>query len=95
MISDLEQIFSASAKNMKRSAIREILKLTQRPEVISFGGGLPAPESFPIEQLKEITTEILDNDGPGALQYGATEGVPELRNILIDRYKKEGLKLEL
>ncbi len=95
MISDLEQIFSASAKNMKRSAIREILKLTQRPEVISFGGGLPSPESFPIEQLKEITTEILDNDGPGALQYGATEGVPELRNILIDRYKKEGLKLEL
>jgi len=95
MITDLEQIFSASAKNMKRSAIREILKLTQRPEVISFGGGLPSPESFPIEQLKEITTEILDTDGPGSLQYGATEGVPELRNILVDRYKKEGLKLEL
>lgn len=95
MITDLEQIFSASAQNMKRSAIREILKLTQRPEVISFGGGLPSPESFPIEQLKEITTEILDTDGPGSLQYGATEGVPELRNILVDRYKKEGLKLEL
>src|SRR6056297_1365768 len=95
MITDLEQIFSASAKNMKRSAIREILKLTQRPEVISFGGGLPSPESFPIEQLKEITTEILDTDGPGSLQYGATEGVPELRNILVDRYKKERLKLEL
>ena len=95
MITDLEQIFSVSARNMKRSAIREILKLTQRPEVISFGGGLPSPESFPIEQLKEITTEILDTDGPGSLQYGATEGVPELRNILVDRYKKEGLKLEL
>ncbi|MEA2107333.1 MAG: PLP-dependent aminotransferase family protein [Bacteroidota bacterium] len=95
MITDLEQIFSASAKNMKRSAIREILKLTQRPEVISFGGGLPSPESFPIEQLKEITTEILDTDGPGSLQYGATEGVPELRNILVGRYQKEGLKLEL
>jgi 2-aminoadipate transaminase len=95
MISDLEQIFSASAKNMKRSAIREILKLTQRPEVISFGGGLPSPESFPIEELKEITTEILDTDGPGSLQYGATEGVPELRKILVERYQKEGLKLEL
>ncbi|MGC9374573.1 MAG: PLP-dependent aminotransferase family protein [Bacteroidales bacterium] len=95
MITDLEQIFSASAKNMKRSAIREILKLTQRPEVISFGGGLPSPESFPIEELKEITTEILDTDGPGSLQYGATEGVPELRKILVDRYQKEGLKLEI
>ncbi|MFW5721234.1 MAG: aminotransferase class I/II-fold pyridoxal phosphate-dependent enzyme, partial [Bacteroidota bacterium] len=95
MITDLEQIFSASAKNMKRSAIREILKLTQRPEVISFGGGLPSPESFPIEQLKEITTEILDTDGPGALQYSATEGVPELRKILVERYQKQGLKLEL
>ena len=53
MISDLDQIFSDSAKGMKRSAIREILKLTQRPEIISFAGGLPSPESFPIEQLKE------------------------------------------
>lgn len=95
MISDLDKIFSTSAQNMKRSAIREILKLTQRPEIISFGGGLPAPESFPIEQLKEITTEILDNDGPGALQYGATEGVPELRKILVERYNEQGLDIEL
>ncbi len=95
MISDLDKIFSTSAQNMKRSAIREILKLTQRPEVISFGGGLPAPESFPIEQLKEITTEILDNDGPGSLQYSATEGVPELRQIMLDRYNEQGIKVEL
>ena len=95
MISDLEKIFSTSAQNMKRSAIREILKLTQRPEIISFGGGLPAPESFPIEQLKEITTEILDNDGPGALQYSATEGVPELRQIMVDRYNEQGINIEL
>lgn len=95
MISDLDKIFSVSAQNMKRSAIREILKLTQRPEIISFGGGLPAPESFPIEQLKEITTEILDNDGPGSLQYGATEGIPELRQIMVDRYNEQGIKVEL
>lgn len=95
MISDLEQIYSINIKGMKKSAIRELLKLTQRPEVISFAGGLPAPESFPIEQLKEISCEVLENDGSAALQYGATEGVTELRQILVDRYVKEGLNIEL
>ncbi len=95
MISDLQKVFSESAQNMKRSAIREILKLTQKPEVISFGGGLPAPESFPVEDLKEIIQELLDEDGPGALQYGATEGVPELRQILLERYQKEGFNIEI
>jgi len=94
MISDLQQVFSESAQNMKRSAIREILKLTQKPEVISFGGGLPSPESFPVEDLKEIINELLDEDGPGALQYGATEGVPELREIMVERYRKEGFNIE-
>ena len=95
MISDLEQIFSTNIKGMKKSAIRELLKLTQRPEIISFAGGLPAPESFPIDQLKDITNEVLDQDGIAALQYGATEGVTELRQILVDRYNKEGLNIEL
>ncbi len=93
MISDLQSTFSTSAKNMKRSAIREILKLTQKPDVISFGGGLPSADSFPVEELKEIVNEILDNDGPGALQYSATEGIPELKEILTDRYQKEGLDI--
>ncbi len=95
MISDLEQIYSVNIKGMKKSAIRELLKLTQRPEIISFAGGLPAPESFPIEQLKEISCEVLDSDGPAALQYGATEGVTELRQILVDRYNEQGLNIEL
>lgn len=95
MISDLQHIFSESAQNMKRSAIREILKLTQKPEVISFGGGLPSPESFPMEELKKITNELLEEDGPGALQYGATEGVMELREILVERYKKEGFEIDI
>ena len=68
MISDLNEIFSVSAKSMKRSAIRELLKLTQRKDIISFAGGLPSPESFPIEQLKEITTEVLEKEGAQALQ---------------------------
>jgi 2-aminoadipate transaminase len=95
MISDLDQIYSTSIKGMKKSIIRELLKLTQRPDVISFAGGLPAPESFPIDQLKEISCEVLENDGSAALQYGATEGVLELRQILVERYIKQGLKLEL
>jgi 2-aminoadipate transaminase len=95
MIRDLEQIYSTNIKGMKKSAIRELLKLTQRPDIISFAGGLPAPETFPIEQLKEISCEVLDNDGTAALQYGATEGVTELRQILVDRYTKEGLNLKL
>ncbi|MGE0090650.1 MAG: PLP-dependent aminotransferase family protein [Bacteroidales bacterium] len=95
MIKDLEKAFSVTIKSMKKSAIRELLKLTQKPEIISFAGGLPAPETFPIEQLKSITTEILDTNGAAALQYGATEGVTELRQVLVDRYKKQGLKIEL
>lgn len=95
MIKDLEKAFSVTIKSMKKSAIRELLKLTQKPEIISFAGGLPAPETFPIEQLKKITTEILDTNGAAALQYGATEGVTELRQVLVDRYKKQGLQIEL
>ncbi|RPH33679.1 MAG: PLP-dependent aminotransferase family protein [Bacteroidales bacterium] len=93
MITNLNEIFSDSAKGMKRSAIREILKLTQRPEIISFAGGLPSPESFPIEQLKEISVEVLENEGVQALQYGTTEGDNRLRQILVDRYHQEGVNI--
>lgn len=93
MVSDLNNIFSTTAKNMKRSAIRELLKLTQRNDIISFAGGLPSPESFPIEQLKEISCEVLDKEGAQALQYGATEGDTKLREILVERYRKEGLNI--
>jgi 2-aminoadipate transaminase len=64
---------------MKASEIRELLKITQRPEVISFGGGLPAPESFPIEDLKAVAADVLDREGAQALQYSTTEGHPGLR----------------
>jgi 2-aminoadipate transaminase len=51
---------------MKRSAIREILKHLKEPGMISFAGGLPAPETFPVDDLKEITLEILEKNGPDA-----------------------------
>ena len=95
MISDLNSVFSTTAKGMKRSAIRELLKLTQRCDIISFAGGLPSPESFPIEQLKEISCEVLDTEGPQALQYGATEGDNKLREILVERYRKDGLNINV
>ena len=91
MVSDYKEILSDSAKGIKRSAIRELLKLTQKPEIISFAGGLPAKESFPLEQLQEICAEVIATDGAAACQYGSTEGVPELLEILAQRYRDQGL----
>ena len=91
MVSDYKEILSDSAKGMKRSAIRELLKLTQKPEIISFAGGLTAKESFPLEQLQEICAEVIATDGAAACQYGSTEGVPELLEILAQRYRDQGL----
>ena len=95
MIKNLEHLWSDNANRMKKSAIREILKLTQNPDVISFAGGLPAPDSFPLEELKSIANEIFETEGPKALQYGTTEGDPQLRQILVDRYRKQGLDIDL
>ena len=95
MINDLDQILSASAKRMKRSVIRELLKMTQRPELISFAGGLPSPESFPVEQLKQVVVEVLDTDSARALQYSETEGDKRLREILVEKYRKEGLNINI
>lgn len=74
--------------NIKASEIRELLKLTQKPQIISFAGGLPAPESFPIEQLIEIGRKVLEETGTQALQYGATEGYQPLRQAISKRMEK-------
>ena len=95
MISDLNNIYSLSAQGMQRSAIREILKLTQQPDIISFAGGLPAPESFPVEDIKEVSNEILQEMGTAALQYGTTEGYIPLREEILKRYRNEGLNVGL
>ncbi|MBN2834161.1 MAG: PLP-dependent aminotransferase family protein [Candidatus Delongbacteria bacterium] len=93
MVKDFPNILSDSSKRMKRSAIRELLKLTNKPGLISFAGGLPSPLTFPIEELKEITAEVLENDGTSALQYSTTEGDPLLRKLLTERYAKSGLNI--
>lgn len=71
--------------NIKASEIREILKITEHPEVISFAGGLPAPELFPVEAIKEVNRLVLDTDGAKALQYTTTEGYRPLREWIADR----------
>ena len=80
--------FSDLAMNLKASEIRELLKLTTMPEVISFAGGLPAPELFPTEQLKKVDDAILTKDGRAALQYGTTEGYDPLRKQIAARMKQ-------
>jgi len=93
MIKSINHLLSDSGKCMKRSAIREILKHLQEPGMISFAGGLPAPETFPVNDLKQIVCEILEKDGPDSLQYGTTEGDPLLRRMLVERHNRQGLKI--
>ncbi len=88
MIDEYEIMLSGNIKNMKRSVIRELLKLTQKPEIISFAGGLPSPQSFPVQDIKEITSYILDEMGTKALQYGSTEGLPALVEQIIKMMKE-------
>ncbi len=76
---DFAALLSTRAQTMKASAIREILKITQRPDVISFAGGLPAPELFPLEEVRLAANTVLSNYGPTALQYSTTEGHLPLR----------------
>jgi DNA-binding transcriptional MocR family regulator len=72
---------------LKASEIREILKVTQRPEVISFAGGLPAPELFPVKTLAAATQKVFEEDGMRALQYSTTEGHAPLRRKIAERMK--------
>ncbi|MDR2011057.1 MAG: PLP-dependent aminotransferase family protein [Bacteroidales bacterium] len=95
MLENLDQILSKNMAAAKRSAIREILKLTQRPEIISFAGGLPAEDSFPVEDIKECINEILTESGTKALQYGTTEGYDELRKEIVKHYKTQGIDITI
>lgn len=74
--------------NLEASVIREILKVTERPEIISFAGGLPAPETFPIEAIEEANKKVLEENGRKALQYATTEGFNPLRKWIAERMNK-------
>lgn len=76
---------------IKSSAIRELLKVTQRPEVISFGGGLPAPDVFPVQRFEEACRKVLAEHGAMALQYGTTEGYQPLREMIARNLARYGI----
>ena len=88
-----DERFALRTDNISSSAIRELLKLTALPDVISFAGGLPAPDVFPIDKFKEAAEVVLTETGPSALQYGTTEGYQPLREMLARNATKYGLQI--
>ena len=85
-------LFSERARAMKASEIRELLKVTQKKDVISFAGGLPNPSAFPVEQIQKITDKLLRERPNEVLQYGTTEGVTELRVAIAERMRRKGIE---
>ena len=84
--------YAQRIKSVHSSAIRELLKITQRPEIISFAGGLPAPDVFPVERFREATSKVLETNARVALQYGATEGYEPLREMIARHTSRYGIK---
>lgn len=80
---DLVKNYSVMARRLKKSVIRELLSLTNRPGLISFAGGLPSKELFPAEEIKEITEKIIKDSPGAAFQYGSTEGYPPLKEEIV------------
>ena len=88
-----DERYALRTDNMGSSAIRELLKLTSQPDVISFAGGMPAPEVFPIEEFKDACEVVLSEMGDRALQYGTTEGYQPLREMLARNASKYGIQI--
>jgi 2-aminoadipate transaminase len=92
MASHLSRHFSERVKELRASEVRELLKLLLVPDMISFAGGFPNPESFPAELVREIVDDVLKKDGAQALQYGITEGYMPLRESIAERMSRKGMK---
>ncbi|MEH7379033.1 PLP-dependent aminotransferase family protein [Bacillus sp. JJ1533] len=87
----MENKFAERARLVKSSETREILKITERPEIISFAGGLPAPELFPVEALKDACNAVMNEDGAASFQYSTTEGYIPLRETICQRMEVVGI----
>ncbi|MEI2690917.1 MAG: PLP-dependent aminotransferase family protein [Anaerolineae bacterium] len=83
--------YALRVEGMGSSVIRELLKLTEQPDVISFAGGLPAPEMFPVEEFRQASEKVLTEHGAKALQYGATEGYMPLRSLIVKQMNRYGI----
>ncbi|HNS37917.1 MAG TPA: PLP-dependent aminotransferase family protein [Anaerolineaceae bacterium] len=86
-----EHRYAQRTQRMKGSAIRELLKLTELPGVISFAGGLPAPDVFPIDEFKRACMTVLEKQGPQSLQYGSSEGYQPLREMIARHTSRQGI----
>ncbi|MDD5656052.1 MAG: PLP-dependent aminotransferase family protein [Elusimicrobia bacterium] len=86
---DLTKNLATVNRRTKASVIRELLKLTNKPEIISFAGGLPAPQTFPSEKMAEMAQRIIKENSKVALQYGPTEGLPELKSQIVKLLREE------
>jgi 2-aminoadipate transaminase len=86
---DLIKNLAVVNRRTKSSVIRELLKLTNRPDMISLAGGLPDPAAFPLEIVEEIVIKVLRQQGRVAMQYGPTEGLEELKAEIIKQIAKE------
>jgi 2-aminoadipate transaminase len=84
--------FARRMANVRPSTIREILKVTEQPHMISFAGGLPAPELFPVDAVLAATERVLRSKGSSALQYGATEGAAPLRDTIASEMRARGIR---
>jgi 2-aminoadipate transaminase len=87
--------FAQRTKGLRSSAIRELLKLTEKPGVISFAGGLPSPEAFPIARFEEACQKVLTQKAARALQYSATEGYEALRDLIAKNMARYGIEAKV
>jgi len=85
--------FASRTQRMQSSAIRELLKLTEQPDIISFGGGMPAPDVFPCEEFLEACQRVLRENGPQSLQYGPTAGYRPLREMITRHTARYGIEV--
>ena len=83
---DYKKYFSADTESFMRSPVREIFRKVDLSQIYSFAGGYPSAETFPLETIKKLSAQVLEKYGAKALQYGATQGVPELRDVISKRY---------
>lgn len=93
---NIQQILSSNALHMRRSAIRDLLSVITSPNVISFGGGFPNASTFPVEELKRLMMEVMDESADKALQYSTTEGHVGLRQELAKMIKRtQGVDVDI
>ncbi|MGG5318976.1 PLP-dependent aminotransferase family protein [Enterococcus sp. AZ072] len=86
--------YSTKVPTSDTDAVGDLLRVAANPEIISFAGGLPAPELFPVEKIQAAANQVFQEKGMTALQYGSSKGIPELRKIVVERLKQDGIAVD-